>query len=334
METSETAPKRGMRPWVKWSLIGVSAVLITALTVTGVYVFNLWSAFNSQVGTIPDPFGPDDERPDPLAGAAAGAQTILLLGSDTRGALDDPDDPGGRSDTIMVVHIPADHEDIVVMSIMRDNWIEIPGHGEHKINAALLRGGVPLVVKTVEKFLDTRIDHVAVIDFEGFKGLSSALGGVTVDNPRTFRARTGDRFPAGQITLEGDAALAFVRERMSFPDGDYTRVKNQQLFIKGVLNALLSAETLTNPGRISDVVNSIAPYLQVDSGLNMAYLLGLAFDLRDVRAADVTFFTTPTLGTGNVRGQSIVRVDWAGIERLRTAFRESTLIDYAASLAK
>lgn len=328
------APKQRMRPWVKWSLISVSAVLVAILSVTGVYAFTLWNSFNSQVGILPDVFGPDDERPDPLSGDAAGAQTILLLGSDTRGALGDPDDPGGRSDTIMVVHILADHDDIVVMSIMRDNWVEIPGHGEHKINAALLRGGVPLVVKTVEEFLDVRIDHVAVIDFEGFKGLSTALGGVTVDNPRAFRARSGDRFPAGEITLEGDAALAFVRERMSFPDGDYTRVKNQQLFIKGILNSLLSAETLTNPGRISDVVNSIAPYLQVDGGINMAYLIGLAFEMRDVRASDVTFFTTPTLGTGNMNGQSIVRVDWAGIERLRTALRDGTLVDYAATLAR
>ena len=72
------------------------------------------------------------------------------------------------------------------MSIMRDNWVPIDGHGYNKINAALAFGGVPLMVSTVENFIDTRIDHVAVIDFEGFKGLTDALGGVTVSSPVAF----------------------------------------------------------------------------------------------------------------------------------------------------
>src|SRR5690606_3044864 len=126
----------------------------------------------------------------------------------TRGT-GDGDELRGRADTIMVVHVPADHETVQVMSIMRDNWVPIPGRGEAKVNAAMAWGGMPLMVETVESLIDTRIDHVAVIDFESFKGLTEAVGGVTVDNPRSFRAVSGQRFEEGEITLIGDDALAF-----------------------------------------------------------------------------------------------------------------------------
>ncbi len=323
----KTSERKRMRPGLKWSLLSLAAVLTVAVGFGGAYVWNLWNSFNSGVEVIDeDLFGDDEDRPVPLEGA----QTILLLGSDVRGELNDLDDlDGQRSDTIMVVHIPADHQGVVVMSIMRDSWVPIPGRGENKFNAAMALGGLPLVVKTVESFIDTRIDHVAVIDFEGFKGMTDALGGVTVDNPKAFRARTtGEFFAQGSVTLQGDSALAFVRERYAFTDGDYSRVRNQQLFIKSVMAKVLSAETLTNPARISDLVGAIAPFMKVDRGVNMPYLAGLGFSIRDVRANDVHFFTSPTLGTGTVNGLSVVRVDWDELEKVRAAFRDGTLHDY------
>ena len=91
---------------------------------------------------------------------------------------------------MMLVHIPADRKGAYVTSIMRDTWLDIPGHGKAKINAAFAYGGVPLAVQTLEGLLDTRIDHVAAIDFEGFKGLTDALGGVEINNPIAFSPRT------------------------------------------------------------------------------------------------------------------------------------------------
>jgi LCP family protein required for cell wall assembly len=326
-------PKRRKRRWLKWSLITASVLLLAGAGLAAAYVWNLWSSFDSQVKIIDDVFDDDTERPDPLAGIAEGAQTILLLGSDLR-VSDDPEVDPGRFDTMMVVHVPADRKDIVVMSIMRDNWVEIPGHGNHKINAAMPLGGLPLVVKTIEGFIDTRIDHVAIVDFQGFSRISTALGGVTVDNPRAFTARTGDFFAEGEIVLKGKDALTFVRERKAFIDGDYTRVKNQQLFIKGMLGSLMSMETLGNPFRIKDVVDSVSPYLQVDADFNLVYIAKMAFELRELRASDVTFFTSPTLGTGWAGNQSVVLVDWDGIAQLRTALREGTLVEFAATLKK
>jgi LCP family protein required for cell wall assembly len=330
--------RRRTTPWLKWSLIGSASVLLVAVAIAGVYVTSLWNTFANEVELISeeDLFAPDEERPAELEGVAKNAQTLLLLGSDTRGAIGGIDDIEGRSDTIMVVHIPANREDIVVMSIMRDNWVEIPGKGMNKINSAMQIGGIPLVVKTVEGFIGTRIDHVAVVDFEGFKGLSTALGGVTVDNPRAFYANgtTREYFKEGKISLKGESALAFVRERKAFIDGDYTRVKNQQLFIKAVFNKVMSVETLTNPARISEVVSSVAPYLKVDKGIDLPYIVSLAFELRDLRASDITFFTSPTLGTGREGNQSIVRVDWKSVEKLRAAFRDGTLVDFAATVKK
>lgn len=331
-EKKVAKPQKRKRRWLKWSLIGIFALLLAGAGYAAVWVWNLWQSFESQVQIIDDVFGPEEDRPIVLDGVAEGAQTVLLLGSDKRAA--DPEDDPGRFDTMMVVHVPADRKDVVVMSIMRDNWVTIPGYGENKINAAMSLGGIPLVVKTIEAFIDTRIDHVAIIDFEGFRGMSTALGGVTINNPKAFTARNGDFFAEGEITLKGNKALTFVRERKAFIDGDYTRVKNQQLFIKGLLNALMSAETLTNPLRLTQVVDSISPYLEVDRDLNFTYIALMAFELRELRGSDVTFFTSPTRGTGWVGNQSVVLVDWDSVEKLRAALRGGTLVEYVGTLEK
>ena len=95
------------------------------------------------------------------------------------------------------------------MSIMRDSWVEIPGRGDNKINAALAIGGVPLTVQTVENLLDTRIDHVAVLNFEGFAAITDVLGGVTVNNERAFTPNTlpDTRIPDGGVAINGEGAL-------------------------------------------------------------------------------------------------------------------------------
>src|SRR5690606_19084889 len=122
------------------SIAGVLAVLVG---VVGIYAFSLFQKFESSE-SLTDVFPDEDSRPAPVEG---GAQNILLLGSDTRGAISESLDSasGNRSDTMMVVHVSADRQDIHVMSIMRDSWVTLPGRGEAKMNAALAYGGVPLV---------------------------------------------------------------------------------------------------------------------------------------------------------------------------------------------
>jgi LCP family protein required for cell wall assembly len=314
------APKK-RRDRVKIAFLTILALLVIVLVVIGVFAWNIWSSFDKAT-KIDDAF-PGGDRP----AAVEGAQTILLLGSDSRGS-EEGEDLSGRSDSMMVVHIPADHQTISVMSIMRDNWVEIPGHGEGKINGALSLGGLPLVVQTVEGIIDTRVDHVAIIDFQGFAGMADALGGVTVANPREFTAVSGEHFDEGEITLRGADALAFVRERKAFATGDYARAANQQLFLKGLLSETLSAETLLNPFRVSELVSETSPFLSVDAGVDPWYLLSTIWQARDIRSADVHFFTSPTLGTGWRGGQSVVLPDWEEMDAVRQAIKDGTLSEY------
>lgn len=332
---TRSRPRAKKRRRLKIVLLSILAVFVVIAGTVAVYAASLSQKFESSE-TLTEVFPDERNRPAPVKEEeeAAAAQNILLLGSDTRGKISGSlgSASGNRSDTMMVVHISADRQNMHVMSIMRDSWVTIPGHGEAKMNAALAYGGVPLVIQTVEGLINTRIDHVAIVDFTGFKGITDALGGVTVNNPIAFNSfhMKGHRFEQGPLALNGTQALAFVRERYAFQDGDYQRVRNQQAFIKAVMDKTLSRETLTNPVTISNLVGAIAPYMAVDEGLTSGYAAALGFELRDIRSDDVTFFTMPTLGTGNVRGQSIVRVDFDQLKIIQEHFRADTLTEYDA----
>lgn len=310
-------------------LVG-TAVAVAA--VLGWLVTRVSSSYESNTETITEAFPQEQSRP---AERTDEAQTILLIGSDTRGAvdgnaLDGPQD--GRSDTIMLMHLPADRSEVIFTSIMRDSWVDIPGFGEAKINAAMAYGGVPLAVQTIESLIGTRIDDVAIIDFEGFKGLTDALGGVTVNNTVAFEAG-GTMFPVGDITLNGEEALNFVRARYPFADGDYQRVRNQQAYMKAVAKKMISSETLTNPTKLMSVIDSLAPYMAVTEGLSTEYIVKTAASLRNVRTSDLVFITAPTTGVStSADGQSIILLDPVGMEKLREAFETDTLGQYAASL--
>lgn len=284
---------------------------------------------------------PSLERPEPVVveeGEKA-PLNILLLGSDSRDTTD-PDASaedlrGFRSDAIMVAQVSPDREHVTVMSIMRDNWVEIQGHGEAKINAAVAYGGLPLAVNTIENFIGARIDHVALIDFDSFKGLTDAVGGVTVHNTIPYTAQNGGGgyfFDAGDIHMDGDMALSFVRERYAFTDGDYQRARNQQAYLKGLMKTLLSRDTLTSPDKVLSSFDAVKPYLILDQGFDLTTAAGLGLELRNIRSDDITFFTSPTLGTGtSADGQSIVLPDWEAIEDVRTAFREGELHVYGVT---
>lgn len=313
------------------ALIAIGAILTLLVGTVGVYAFVLSQKLNG-VDKIVEAFPEESLRPPVAVGDGPLPQNILLMGSDTHGSIgsDLEDTKGTRSDTMMVVHISADRQSIQVMSLMRDFWVDIPGYGDAKLNAAMAYGGVPLAVQTIEGIINSRIDHIAMVDFEGFKDITDALGGVTVDNPSAFNSTASDgfKYAEGMIDLSGEEALRFVRERYAFSDGDYSRVGNQQLFIKAVMAKILSKETLTNPAKISGLVSAIAPYMAVDSELNSTYAVSLGLELRDIRVSDVSFFTMPSLGTGTEGNQSVVRVDWDEVPKIQQAFQEDTLGSY------
>ena len=317
--------RKKKRVWRKVLVVVLILVILGVLGV-GLYVWNVGRTFDKNANHLSDEqvFGTKK-----AGDKGKGGTNILLLGSDEpMDKVDVNDSRGLRSDTIMVMHLPESGSNVQVMSIPRDSWVDIEGHGKAKINAALSTGGLPLAVSTVSDFIGTDLDHVAIIDFEGFKALTDSLGGVTVNSEQSFE-KNGYTFTQGENVLDGDEALTFVRERKSFKDGDFQRARNQQAFIKGLTSEIISADTLSNPKKIQDMVSDFSPYMYVDSGLDAQYISATAFGMRDVRPGDIEFFTSPTAGVGTSgNGQSIVNVDEDELKKVQDAFQNDTVDDY------
>ncbi|ROR65950.1 LytR family transcriptional attenuator [Agrococcus jenensis] len=304
------------------SIVGV--IVLALLAGIGWYFLRINPSVQ-QVETIETAFPEESLRPTQQATESGSPINVLLLGSDARasdGSL--LTSLGDRADTIMVAHIPPDRETVQIMSIMRDSWVDIPGHGTQKVNAALALGGVPLMVQTVEGIIDQRIDHIAVIDFEGFKGLTEALGGVTLQNDIAFSDRGYD-FPAGEITVSGDEALAYVRARYPFADGDYQRSHNQRALLRGAIEQMMTRENLTNPERMANLLATVTPHLATSDTFSLPDALGLGPQLAQLDSTRIQSFTMPTLGTGMEGDQSVVYVNWEGLEEIREAFDQDSM---------
>ena len=314
-------------------LIAVAVVVALVAVVAGGYLFNLARTFDSGSSKIDQAFPEESTRPK----KTDGSRNILVMGSDSRGSAES--DTAGtptdqRADTLMLVHIPEDRKNIYTMSIMRDLWVDIPGHGEAKINSALALGGTPLMVQTVESIFQQRVDHVAMIDFEGFKGLTDALGGVTVNTklPFTSNDLKGQYFAPGQHTFNGTEALAFVRERHAYADGDYQRVRNQQEFLRAIIKKSIAGQTLSNPFTINNMVGAVSPFVTVDKSLDSGAVAGLALELRDIRPQNMVMFTLPTGGVGtSTDGQSIVLADANAINDISGSMGSGSMGEYVAA---
>lgn len=267
------------------------------------------------ITTIPDKEGGSGEKSHPL--------NILLLGADHGDAgqsvADDLADGNWtpfehRSDTIMLVHISADRETVQLLSIPRDTWTKIDGYPSPnhyaKINAAFSLGGPALAVKTVEQLTGISIDHLAIIDWVGFRDLTTALGGVRVYIPETFYDESQRlTWEKGWQTLEGELALQYVRTRYGLSKGDFDRIARQQNFLRSTMAQLLSRGTTRNPITLTKVVNVITGNLTVDDSWDSDEIRSLAFSLKKLTTDDVQFVTAP-FGRYDTSpdGQSIVRL--------------------------
>jgi LCP family protein required for cell wall assembly len=237
-----------------------------------------------------------------------------------------------NSDTIIVLHVPANGGKATAISIPRDSYVDIPGYGKNKINSAYpaatieaanklrSRGKDALAVekesrtagrlqliKTVESFTGVQIDHYAEVNLLGFFNLTNAIGGVQVClKKRVHEFRSGADFRAGVQTISGGAALAFVRQRYGLPQSDFSRIRRQQVFLAAVAHKILSAGTLTNPARLSRLVDSAKEAVVLDSGWDP---LSFARQASQLAAGNIQFITIPTTGqTSNEHGD-VVTVD-------------------------
>lgn len=304
-----------------------SALLIVGGGLAG-YAAYVAAQFDASVNVVEEPFAAPTARPEPTD---FGALNLLLMGTDTRGTLgSNLDATGSRSDTILFIHVPGDRKSVQVISIPRDSWVPIEGYGTGKINWALSYGGVKLAVNTIENLLDVQIDHVALIDFTGVKKVTTVIGGVPVDNPVSFDVFDGhlEHFLKGPLILEGDRALMFVRERHAFAEGDVSRIANQQRFIRGFIDKVLSIDVLANPAKLTKLSQSIGSSMLVDKGFNSGFIVALGAQLAGISGDSVKFFTLPFTGAGMVGNQFVVHVDQPNLRQLRKNLRNDTLDTY------
>ncbi|MEO2097338.1 MAG: LCP family protein [Brachybacterium sp.] len=310
---------------------GLVAVLVIGVgIVVGSYLNGLRNSYEKR--SVVDITRAEGERPEADEGTG---QNILLLGSDKRSeeAAAAEGVTGQRSDVMMLVHIADDGESVYITSFPRDLYVDIPGHGKDRINAALAFGGPSLAVTTVEDYTGVPIDHVALIDFEGIEGLVDTLGGVDVQVPTDFEA-DGIEYTAGTQSMDGREALVFVRQRKQFADGDFQRNRNQQAVLKGIADKLISADTLTDPRRLADTIEEVSPYLTTDEGLTAGEMTKLGLSLRSIRGDDLYFLSVPHGGpTTTSGGASVVATDEEAMDVLREALRTDDMGTYYAQYA-
>ena len=316
-------------------LIGLAACFVVLGLVLVGTAWYLQDHLVGQVDRVDDAFAGLETRPAPAQGEGL---NILLMGTDRRS--DEPttgDDakaptwlPGEqRTDSLMVLHIDSDRQHATLVSIPRDSWVTVPGHGENKINAAFSFAGPSLAVETVEELTDLRIDHLAIIDWDGFEALTDELGGVTIDVPRTVRdSARGKTWEAGEHHMNGEEALLYVRQRYGLTGGDFDRIKRQQNFLRALMRQTLSSETMSSPTTLYGVLNSVTKHLTVDSEWTTGDMRSLVLSLRSMRAGDVTFTTVPVKGTGREGKQSVVRLDRDKGRELWGAIREDRAADW------
>ena len=327
-----SALRRPGRGW-RIALLSVLAIFLVLTLATGGLALWVRHSIASGMEFIADPFAGIPARA-PQQKVAAGeepAVNILVLGTDSRTSASDPSqwkEGAQRTDAIMIVQVSGDRKTVSVMSIPRDSWVEIPGHGQGKINAAYSYGGPSLTIHTVENLTGIHIDHFAVANFESFVALTNEIGGVRV-NLKTPQTLAGKELGAGAQVLNGQQALAYTRERSSLPNGDFDRVKRQQTWMRSIVSRVLTNGTLSSPTALYSFLKTASRTVAVDESFTLNQMQSLALETRHLHSNDIAFMTVPTAGTGtSADGQSIVTLDADADAPLFKAFAEDRVSAY------
>ena len=329
---ADSALRRPGRGW-RIALLSVLAIFLVLTLATGGLALWVRHSIASGIEFIADPFAGIPARA-PQQKVAAGeepAVNILVLGTDSRTSASDPSqwkEGAQRTDAIMIVQVSGDRKTVSVMSIPRDSWVEIPGHGQGKINAAYSYGGPSLTIHTVENLTGIHIDHFAVANFESFVALTDEIGGVRI-NLKTPQTLAGKELGAGAQVLDGQQALAYTRERSSLPNGDFDRVKRQQTWMRSIVSRVLTNGTLSSPTALYSFLKTASWTVAVDESFTLNQMQSLALETRHLHSNDIAFMTVPTAGTGtSTDGQSIVTLDADADTPLFNAFAEDRVSAY------
>ncbi|WP_055750786.1 LCP family protein [Frankia sp. AvcI1] len=311
--------RRGLGSRITLVLAAVLSVAVLAATVSGWVVLTVYDRKIARASiALPHV---DVSRPPAVP---AGTENWLLVGSDVRTGTDAAKVGGARSDTMMIAHLSSDGTTQIV-SIPRDLYLPIPAYtdgdgGTHRarrdrVNSAFNSGGPALLVATLEQLTGVRIDHYAEIDFGGFQQMTTAIGGVDVcltaspyvetvilDNGRLVHATnlndpsSGFAGQPGTNHLVGAQALAFVRQRHGFIDGDLSRIHRQQAFLAAVFRKVSSGDVLLRPAKLAAFLGAVTRSTVLDDATDLADLRRLATRLHGMDSGAVTFATIPVTG--------------------------------------
>lgn len=324
-------------------------VVLFALAAGGTYLFSLNAKFGQIARTSANTLA-EENRPDPDEGKAL---NILLMGTDAGSGADGGNSggqsiksdiaatqwPSGkyRSDSMMIVHISADRKNVYVVSIPRDTLLPLyDATGKYrynsKVNAAFSFYGPFGALSTVENLSGLRMKHTVIIDWVGFRDLSTALGGVRIYIPETvYDSSQKITWEKGWHELKGKRALAYVRTRHGLINGDFGRIERQQNFIRATMKQLLDKGTLTNPIRLNSVLNALTQNVILDAEWETADIRALALSLRGTQTENVTFLTLPTSCCGNDKANgSYVKYNEAQSQELFEALRNDDMTAYLA----
>lgn len=332
-------------PWRAFlGRLAIAAALAFSLTAGSVAGAYWWA--NGKVDDIP-PAAIDGKVFDELPVGKGKAANFLIVGSDTRAFVsteqeaqsfgDPKTESGQRSDTLMIAHVDPEAGTGLLVSFPRDLWVDIPGLGDAKINAAYNQGP-QRVIETIQENFGVPIHHYLEVDFAGFKGIVDAIGSVPIFFPAPARdEKTGLVAPFGGCApLNGDQALAYARSRRyewydvsetdpdkrwkEDPTSDFGRIRRQQYFLRSLAQAAID-KGARDPRKAYRLLDQVVKNLTKDEALGLSDLLALANTFRDVDPAKIEMVTVPTVREFH-RGQDALDLvaDQAEplLERLRT----------------
>lgn len=324
---SEPAPRHAATPG-RFSrkakvLIALATAFGVLVTSTGAAALMMRYQINSKINHVEVAFPELPDVPSPTAPLRGDPPIdFLVLGSDSRitdGNLGQVVEGGSNSDAMMLVQVSGDRKSLSVLSIPRDSWVPIEGHGEGKITWAYAYGGPELAISTVQNLTGVSIEHFMVLDFTSFKQLTNALGGVTV--------KTAD----GEKRMDGEQAFDFVHDRFTVSQGDLDRVRRQQAWIKGMMYEVFNKDVLKSPAKVASLITIVLDHSAVDQGINFDYLAGLALEVKNLRPGSVQFLTAPHAESGLIipgKNQWVIRLDDTKLDPFMEAWRDDKVVEY------
>ncbi len=314
MTQPDSTPSRARRhPLLRRVSLVIASVMAVLLVGGAVAGFFIYRHLDSNITPLDVTEALGTERPSKITHSEDPKEplNILVMGSDTRagqgvGFGSAENVSGARSDTTLLLHLPASRDSALVVSIPRDTIVDIPecktdtgtypAHTE-RFNAAFSIGGPGCTIKTVESLTGVFIDHFIVVDFLGFEGVVDALGGIDVCLPEAVvEPKSGLDLKAGISTVSGDQALAYVRVRAIGNGSDISRIDRQQAFLSSVIEKARSSGTLLNPLKLVRFLDAATKSLTTDPALaSLNEMRKLAQEVRSIPPKDIKFITTPWL---------------------------------------